>query len=131
MCGDATILFPLLVSVTADEVQALASWRESAFPIAAGAVIVCIFLTLASSLLVREVKREETLSGSLHPDEVGEITGFEPPEGEYETLAGFVLDRLGRIPDVGDGFAFDGWRLEVAEMDGLRVATVTIERSDP
>ena len=59
-------LFPLLVSVTADEVQALASWRESAFPIAAGAVIVCIFLTLASSLLVREVKREETLSGSLH-----------------------------------------------------------------
>ena len=72
------------------------------------------------------------LSGSLHPDEVGEACGFEPPDGEYETLAGFVLDRLGRIPDVGDRFEFDGWRLEVATMDGLRVATVSLERaSDP
>ena len=58
--------FPLLVSVTADEVQTLASWRESAFPIAMGAMVVCIFLALASSLLVREVKREEVLSRSLH-----------------------------------------------------------------
>jgi CBS domain containing-hemolysin-like protein len=71
------------------------------------------------------------LSGSLHPDEVGEATGFEPPEGEYETLAGFVLDRLGRIPDEGDRFVFDGWQLEVAAMDGLRVATVAIEREGP
>ena len=72
------------------------------------------------------------LSGSLHPDEVGEACGFEPPEGEYETLAGFVLDRLGRIPEVSDRFEFRGWRLEVATMDGLRVATVSLERtSDP
>ena len=39
------------------------------------------------------------------------------PEGEYETLAGFVLDRLGRIPKEGDAFVYDGWRIEVAEMD--------------
>jgi CBS domain containing-hemolysin-like protein len=71
------------------------------------------------------------LSGSLHPDEVAEVTGFEPPEGEYETLAGFVLDRLGRIPEVGDGFAFGDWRLEVTAMDGLRVATVAVERVEP
>jgi PAS domain S-box-containing protein len=57
--------YPLLVSVTSDEVQTLASWRESAFPIAGGALVVCIFLALASSLLVREVKREEALSKSL------------------------------------------------------------------
>ena len=48
--------------------------------------------------------------GSLHPDEVLDATGFEPPEGEYETLAGFVLDRLGRIPVVGDHFDHEGWR---------------------
>ena len=36
--------------------------------------------------------------GSLHPDEVMDATGFEMPEGEYETLAGLVLDRLGHIP---------------------------------
>ena len=49
--------------------------------------------------------------GSLHPDEVLDATGFEPPDGEYETLAGFVLDRLGRIPEVGDHFEHDGWTL--------------------
>ena len=68
------------------------------------------------------------VSGSLHPDEVFEVSGFEPPDGGYETLAGFVLDRLGRIPEVGDGFGFDGWRLDVTAMDGLRVATVAIEQ---
>ena len=70
------------------------------------------------------------LPGSLHPDEVFDLTGFEPPEGEYETLAGFVLDRLGRIPDVGDQFTFDRWRLEVMAMVGLRIATVRIEPAD-
>jgi CBS domain containing-hemolysin-like protein len=70
------------------------------------------------------------LSGSLHPDEVFDLTGFEPPEGEYETLAGFVLDRLGRIPEMGDRFAFDRWQLEVVAMDGLRVATVRIALTD-
>jgi CBS domain containing-hemolysin-like protein len=70
------------------------------------------------------------LSGSLHPDEVGDATGFEPPEGAYETLAGFVLDRLGRIPDEGDRLDFEDWRLVVTEMDGLRIATVSLERAD-
>ena len=69
--------------------------------------------------------------GSLHPDEVADATGFSMPEGEYETLAGFVLDQLGRIPVVGDGFLFDHHRLEVDEMDGLRVATVRITAIEP
>jgi CBS domain containing-hemolysin-like protein len=68
------------------------------------------------------------LSGSLHPDEVAEATGFEMPEGEYETLAGFVLDRLGRIPAVGEGFEEHGWRLTVTAMDKLRVAGVRLRR---
>ena len=45
---------------------------------------------------------EWVVPGTLHPDEVLDQTGLELPEGEYETVAGFVLDRLGRIPDVGD-----------------------------
>jgi CBS domain containing-hemolysin-like protein len=69
-----------------------------------------------------------SVPGTLHPDEVEDSTGFGVPEGEYETLAGFVLDRLGRIPEVGDGFAYAGHRLEVTVMDGLRVATVRISR---
>ncbi|MEI7591833.1 MAG: hemolysin family protein [Actinomycetes bacterium] len=70
------------------------------------------------------------LSGSLHPDEVEERTGFHPPDGDYETLAGFVLDRLGRIPEVGEKCAFGQWTLEVVAMDGLRVATVRIGIDD-
>ena len=71
---------------------------------------------------------EWRLDGSLHHDEVLEACGFELPEGGFETLAGFVLDRLGRVPEVGEGFHHDGWELEVVERDGLRVATVLLRR---
>lgn len=63
---------------------------------------------------------------SLHPDEVRDATGFVMPEGEYETLAGLVLDRLGHIPDPGEMCTVDGWRLEVVAMERLRVASVRV-----
>jgi len=66
------------------------------------------------------------LSGRLHPDEVMDACGFELPDGDFDTLAGFVLDRLGRIPSVGDSFEFDGWSIDVREMDQRRVATVRL-----
>jgi CBS domain containing-hemolysin-like protein len=71
------------------------------------------------------------LSGRLHPDEVCDACGFGMPEGRYDTLAGFVLDRLGRIPAVGDGFQHRGWALEVAEMDHRRVAVVRLVAPPP
>jgi CBS domain containing-hemolysin-like protein len=44
-----------------------------------------------------------SLSGLLRPDEVRELTGVALPEDEdYDTLAGLVLDRLGRVPAVGE-----------------------------
>ena len=46
----------------------------------------------------------------------------------YETLAGFVLTRLGYIPKGGESFLFDGRRFSVIEMDGRRVAKVKVER---
>ena len=80
-----------------------------------------------SDLTVREDLGEWMLSGSLHPDEVLDACGFEVPDGEYETLAGFALARLGCIPDEpGSGFEFDGWVFEVSELDGLRVAAVRV-----
>jgi CBS domain containing-hemolysin-like protein len=72
---------------------------------------------------------EWRLDGSLHPDEVFDACGFEVPDGQYETLAGFVLDQLGRIPDVGDTFEHGGWRVEVAAMDGLRVSRVVLRHN--
>ena len=55
------------------------------------------------------------LSGRLHRDEVEEACGLDFPEGDYETLAGFVLDQMGTIPTVGMGLVLsrDGnsrWR---------------------
>jgi CBS domain containing-hemolysin-like protein len=78
-----------------------------------------------------EPSGEFIVPGTLHADEVLDATGFVVPEGEYETVAGFVLDRLGRIPAVGDGFDLDGWRVEVVAMDRLRVASVRLVAPEP
>ena len=68
------------------------------------------------------------LDASLHHDEVFDLCGFDMPEGDYDTLAGFVLAGLGRIPEVGERFEHEGWHLRVAEMDGLRIAGIELRR---
>jgi CBS domain containing-hemolysin-like protein len=73
---------------------------------------------------------EWRLDGRLHPDEVFDACGFAMPHGEYETLAGFVLERLGRIPEVGEAFEADGWQVEVVAIEGHRVATVLLRRPE-
>jgi len=66
------------------------------------------------------------VSGMLHPDDLEELTGFEMPEGEYETLAGFILSLIERIPEQGQHIAYGPWEFKVVEMDGKRVARVLI-----
>ncbi len=51
-----------------------------------------------------------------------------PRDGNFETLAGFVLARLQRIPSVGDSFEYEGHRFTVEEMEGHRIARVQIEK---
>lgn len=70
------------------------------------------------------------ISGLLRDDELAEATGFVMPPGDYETVAGLVLDRLGRIPDVGDEVELDGWRLTVMRMDRHRVADLRLADAD-
>jgi CBS domain containing-hemolysin-like protein len=67
------------------------------------------------------------LPGGLHPDEVRDACGFDVPEGPYETLAGFVLAELGHLPQPGEGFTHEGWRLDVVAVEGHRVASVRLE----
>lgn len=70
---------------------------------------------------------EYLLSGSLHPDEVEDACGLVVPEGPYETLAGFVLDRLGCLPDSpGDTVSHEGWRLTVEEVERRRITRVRV-----
>ncbi len=50
-----------------------------------------------------------------------------PRDGGVETLAGFMLFRLGHIPLVGESVDFEGRRLTVREMDGRRIAKIQVE----
>jgi CBS domain containing-hemolysin-like protein len=54
-----------------------------------------------------------------------------PREAGFETLAGFVLSQLQRIPQVGDTFEYEHHRFTIAEMEGRRVAKVKIEKLQP
>lgn len=69
---------------------------------------------------------EFMLAGGIHPDELEEATGLAIPEGGYETVGGFALDQLQRIPDVGDQFEWESWRFEIVEMDRWRIAKLRV-----
>lgn len=61
------------------------------------------------------------VDGTAHLDEIAEIADCHLPEGDYETVAGFVLQRLGSIPRRGQVVSYQGWSLRVAAMDGPRI----------
>ncbi len=62
----------------------------------------------------------------LREDELAEQTGFTLPEGPYETLAGFLLARLGHIPGVGESLEENGWEFTVMEVDRHRIEQVRV-----
>ncbi|AEH08402.1 MULTISPECIES: hemolysin family protein [Protofrankia] len=72
-----------------------------------------------------------SLSGLLRPDEVADLTGVRLPDGPYETVAGVVLHRLGRIPKPGDQVDVEGQLLTVEEMDHHRVSRVRLAGRPP
>jgi len=51
-----------------------------------------------------------------------------PRDAGFETLAGFILARLQRIPFLGESFEYEGHRYTVEEMEGHRIAKVKIEK---
>lgn len=68
------------------------------------------------------------LDGMLEVDEFKEIFNLPvlPHEDEYETLSGFVMLSLGRVPQAADQFEWHGLRFEVIDMDGRRVDKVLV-----
>jgi CBS domain containing-hemolysin-like protein len=52
-----------------------------------------------------------------------------PRDAGFETLAGFILARLQKIPDLRDSFEYDGRRYTVEELEGHRIARVRIEKT--
>jgi putative hemolysin len=58
-------------------------------------------------------------------DEMAERLRVALPAGRgYETVAGFVLHAIGRLPRVGEAAEAQGWRFEVVDMDGRRIDRV-------
>jgi CBS domain containing-hemolysin-like protein len=64
-------------------------------------------------------------------EEVNERFDLQLNDPDYDTLAGFVLGRLGRRAEVGDQVIVDGVELRVEAMDGLRIARVSLARRTP
>lgn len=72
-------------------------------------------------------ERRWRVPGSWRLDEIERDTGVELPGGSYDTVAGLLIDRLGRIPAVGDAVQLVGTRLEVRDMRGWAVTAVVLE----
>lgn len=66
------------------------------------------------------------VDGGLILQEFESASGITLPDGHYETVAGFVLDRLGRLPRVGDRVEVPGHVLTVLAMDRLRIARIRV-----
>jgi CBS domain containing-hemolysin-like protein len=75
-------------------------------------------------------ERAYLVDGMLREDELAEQTGFRPPEGPYETLAGFLMARLGHIPVAGETVEEAGWEFTVVEVDRHRIEQVRVERPE-
>jgi len=71
------------------------------------------------------------VDGLLREDELAERTGFRLPEGPYETLAGFLMARLGHIPVEGETVIEDGWEFTVVEVERRRIEQVRVARLEP
>ena len=69
-----------------------------------------------------------TADGTTRVFDVNEALDLELPEGDYETLGGLVIERLGRIPAVGESIQAGSVRLEVLAADKRRVLQVAIVR---
>jgi len=66
------------------------------------------------------------VDGLLNIDDFMRDTSMTLPDGPYETVAGFMVATLGRLPHVGDVVEEQGRRLEVSSMDGRRVARIRV-----
>jgi magnesium and cobalt transporter len=71
------------------------------------------------------------VDGQTHVDRVEEELGLEIPEGEYVTIAGFVLDLAGEIPVAGTTFTFGDWTFRVQSVEKRRISELVIEFHPP
>lgn len=68
------------------------------------------------------------LDGGFRVEEANEELGLELPLGDYETVAGFILSRLGRIPRQGEQLKYRNLKFVITEMRGVKIEKVMVTR---
>ena len=70
------------------------------------------------------------VDGSLPNDDLRELLGglTLPDDDEYNTVAGLMIERFGRIPHVGERLDWAGWRFEVVDLDGARIDKLLLQK---
>jgi magnesium and cobalt exporter, CNNM family len=76
--------------------------------------------------VLRLVSGDMEVEGLLNLDDFRDVTGLELPDGPYETVAGYIVARLGHVPEIGESAAFNGHMLTVVGVDGRRVSRVRV-----
>ena len=67
------------------------------------------------------------VSGQMPMDSLADKLGIDlPDDRDYATVAGFTLDFMRRLPDVGDKFDDQGWRFEIVDLDGRKIDKVLV-----
>jgi len=77
-----------------------------------------------------EVINEYTfqIDGGMRIEEANEEMGLDLPEGDYETVAGFVLHLLGRIPHQGEQLRYRGLKLVIIKMRGMKIEEILLTK---
>jgi len=142
---------PLFVAETTAAPNVLEQFKKTGKPIALvvdeyGITAGLVTLTDVLEAIVGDISLEETqgdqsivkradgswlMDGMLSVHEFMEalrlkVPDEEEPHGAYQTLGGFVMAKLSRIPATGDAFEWWGYRFEVVDMDGHRVDKVLV-----
>jgi CBS domain containing-hemolysin-like protein len=71
------------------------------------------------------------VDGRVPVDEINEVTGFDLPQGDWDTVGGLLYHLLGRVPVEGEGADCNGHRLIAQKVDGRRIAQVLIAPEAP
>jgi len=71
------------------------------------------------------------LDGSIAIDQANEELGLGIPDGDFETVGGFVFTTFGRVPAKGEHVVFNSWRFTVMELDGRRIQRIALHRMNP
>ena len=92
----------------------------------------------------RRVRRRRAVTSSALPDgdaagstagrpidEVNELLGLELPDGDWDTVGGFVFSTLGHVPAQGEAVEIDGWRFTAEQVEGRRIRRVRVSLASP